>query len=245
MRSLDKFTRLACIGAFALIVAGCGSPGSTSPDQATAVEHSEATSEHSEATSDHSETTTTGKASITVGAISITEAYARATVAEGHEEGTATAEAMAGMDMGGSSATAEATAEAMAGMDMGSNATAEATAAMGGMDMGGMDMGGVSAAYLTIENTGDSADTLLSAATDAAGMVEIHETIVKDDVAQMQPLPNGVEIAAHGKVELKPGGMHIMMMNLKHDLAPGTTIKLTLKFASGAEIALDVPVLAN
>lgn len=225
MRTLDKLTRLTCIAALALIVAGCGAPGGTSPDQGASGDH--AVSESTEAASDHSEAAA-GKASITVGAIAITEAYARATVAEGHDDhATATPDAMAGMDMGGSSATAEATAEAMAGMDMGAST------------------GGVSAAYMTIENTGSSADTLVGVSTDAAGMAEMHETIVKDDVAQMQPLSNGIEISAHGKVELKPGGIHIMLMNLTHEFVPGTTIKLTLKFASGAEIALDVPVLAN
>jgi copper(I)-binding protein len=58
----------------------------------------------------------------------------------------------------------------------------------------------------------------------------------------MQPVQGGLEIPANGSVTLKPGGYHIMMMNLRQDLIPGQTIKLTLKFQSGKEISLDVPV---
>jgi copper(I)-binding protein len=101
----------------------------------------------------------------------------------------------------------------------------------------------VSAAYMTIENTGSTPDRLISVNADVAGLAELHQTVVKDNVAQMLPLPDGIEIPAGGSVELKPGGMHIMLMQLQHDLAPDQVVNLTLKFASGTELKMQAPVL--
>lgn len=102
--------------------------------------------------------------------------------------------------------------------------------------------GPVSAAYMVIENTG-GADKLVSASADVAGVTEIHETKdMGNGVMGMQPVQGGLDVPANGSVTLKPGGYHIMLMKLKQDLTPGQTIKLTLTFQSGKEIALDVPV---
>jgi copper(I)-binding protein len=101
----------------------------------------------------------------------------------------------------------------------------------------------VSAAYMTIENTGSTPDRLISVSADVAGSAELHQTVVKDNVAQMVPLPDGIEIPAGGSVELKPGGMHIMLMQLQHDLAPDQVVNLTLKFASGTELKMQAPVV--
>jgi len=99
----------------------------------------------------------------------------------------------------------------------------------------------VSAAYMTIENSG-AADTLVSAATDVAEVVEIHETKMEGGMMQMAPLKNGLDIPANGKVELKPGGYHVMMPKLKRELKAGEKIALMLKFKSGKEVKLDLPV---
>ncbi|HVO71092.1 MAG TPA: copper chaperone PCu(A)C, partial [Aggregatilineaceae bacterium] len=137
-------------------------------------------------------------------------------------------------------------------------AYAEATAAsaatpvatMGGMGMSaatptpGMDMssmGSTSAVYMLIQNNGDSADKLTGASTDAAQSATLHQTQVKNNVAQMIPI-DALEIPARGSVELKPGGYHIMLENLKADLVPGQMITLTLQFASGTLLTLQVPV---
>jgi len=120
--------------------------------------------------------------------------------------------------------------------------------AMGGMATqpamgGGMAMGGVSAAYMVIKNAGSQSDQLVSVSTDVAGKTEVHETTVKDNVASMHPIP-ALDVPANGSVELKPGGYHVMMMDLKQPLTPGQTINLTLNFKSGTVIKLVVPVKA-
>jgi copper(I)-binding protein len=105
---------------------------------------------------------------------------------------------------------------------------AEATAESG---MGGMSsMDSVSAAYMTIENPGNNAVRLIGAATPAAGVVEVHEVTMENDVMRMRPMENGLDIPAGGSVELKPGGYHIMLMQLTRDFVPGEAISLTLTF---------------
>lgn len=103
--------------------------------------------------------------------------------------------------------------------------------------------GGVSAAYMTIANTG-AADKLMSASIpDYSMMVEVHQTKMDaSGMMQMAPVQGGLDVPANGSVELKPGGYHVMIMNLKQDLVAGKTIKVTLKFQSGKEMTLDVPV---
>lgn len=161
----------------------------------------------------------------------------------GAEVGTAT---VGNIKVTGAWARATSKGEAMDHSGMGGMATPEATPeSMGGMGgHGGMGMGGVSAAYMVIANTGDKAERLVSAATDVAGVVEIHETKVENDIARMEPIAGGLEIPAGGSVELKPGGKHIMMMELKQALVAGSTITLTLNFESGTVVTLVVPVVA-
>ncbi|HQV69550.1 MAG TPA: copper chaperone PCu(A)C [Thermoflexales bacterium] len=103
--------------------------------------------------------------------------------------------------------------------------------------------GGVSAAYMTLANAG-AADKLVSASVpDYSMMVEVHQTKMDaSGMMQMAPVQGGLDVPANGSVELKPGGYHIMIMNLKQDMMTGKTIKLTLKFQSGKEMTLDVPV---
>jgi periplasmic copper chaperone A len=105
-----------------------------------------------------------------------------------------------------------------------------------------MSMGGVTALYFTLVNNGTEEDTLLSATATGAGMVQIHETIVENDVAQMRELTNGIVIPAGGSAELRPRGNHVMLMELQRDYAPGDAIVVTLTFASGRTLTFAAPV---
>ena len=122
-------------------------------------------------------------------------------------------------------------------------AMAEGESKEGESKEGGMAMDGpVSAIYMVIENAG-AADKLVSAGTDVSEVTEIHETKdMGDGKMGMQPVQGGLDVPANGNVTLQPGGYHIMLMKLKQDLAPGQSIKLTMKFQSGKELTLDVPV---
>jgi copper(I)-binding protein len=115
---------------------------------------------------------------------------------------------------------------------------------MGG-DMAGMSRmgdGATSAVYVTLTNTGSQADALVSAASDAAKTAELHE--VQHDqggVMKMRPVKS-IPIPASGKVELKPGGYHIMLLGLTHDFKAGDKVPVTLKFEHGGELRIEAAV---
>lgn len=97
------------------------------------------------------------------------------------------------------------------------------------------------AAYVKIENTGDTPDQLLSASADIAAMTEVHQMTMDNDMMKMGPA-GPVDIPAHGVVELKPHGLHIMLMGLKKPLAEGDTFPVTLTFAKAGKVELQVVV---
>jgi len=71
---------------------------------------------------------------------------------------------------------------------------------------------------------------LVTASSPAAGLVEIHEMKMDKDVMKMAALPSGLELPAGKTVELKPGGYHVMLMDLKAPLAADSTVPVTLTF---------------
>ncbi len=98
-----------------------------------------------------------------------------------------------------------------------------------------------SSIYLTIHNTSTQPDTLIGMSAAAVGSVMLHQTTVTNNIAQMQMISQ-LDIPAGGVVRFAPGGLHLMLDDLKHDLVAGSTITLTLKFASGAIVTVAVPV---
>ncbi|MFN8373809.1 MAG: copper chaperone PCu(A)C [Anaerolineae bacterium] len=98
------------------------------------------------------------------------------------------------------------------------------------MNMAGMDMG-TSGVFMTIENLNDFPLTLLSAATDAAALVELHQSTVVNDVMQMGPVEGGLEIAAGATLNFEDEGYHFMLMDLTDELVAGDAISVTLTFA--------------
>lgn len=70
---------------------------------------------------------------------------------------------------------------------------------------------------------------LVSASSPVAGVTEVHEMKLVDNVMKMRPLP-ALDLPAGQAVELKPGGYHIMLLDLKQPVAQGSTVPLTLVF---------------
>lgn len=101
--------------------------------------------------------------------------------------------------------------------------------------------GGASAAYLTI--TIDAGrDRLISAESDASARVELHTHEVDSaGVARMREIP-AIPVAADAPAELKPRGLHVMLMGLQKPLAVGDSIDLTLVFETAGRLSLTVPV---
>ena len=96
--------------------------------------------------------------------------------------------------------------------------------------------------------TAPAASTLVSVSTPVAGVAEIHEMKMDGDVMRMRPLPKGLELPAGKAVQLKPGGYHLMLMDLKLPLQKDTTIPLTLTLRDSKGVQstqeLRVPVLS-
>ena len=85
---------------------------------------------------------------------------------------------------------------------------------------------------------------LVSASSPAAGIVEIHEMTMQGDVMRMRAIP-GLDLPAGKPVELKPGWLHLMLINLKQPLEPGKTVPVTLVVETGGKresIEVKVPV---
>ena len=81
----------------------------------------------------------------------------------------------------------------------------------------------------TVPNQQANDVTLVSARSDIAGTVEVHEMKMENDVMRMRAV-DGLKLPANQPVELKSGGYHLMMMDLKKQLKVGTEAQITLVF---------------
>lgn len=98
-------------------------------------------------------------------------------------------------------------------------------------------------AFMTL--TASEPLSLVGVASPAAGVAEVHEMKMEGDVMKMRPL-KALELPAGKPVELKPGGHHLMLLDLKAPLAVNTTVPVTLTFRNAkgqqSQLALQVPV---
>ena len=97
----------------------------------------------------------------------------------------------------------------------------------------------VGAVYLTLVNPTGQEDRLVSAESTAAARVELHEVIAQGELLQMHPRPEGFAVPAGGRVELAPGGKHLMLYAVQ---ASSTSLPLTLHFEKAGAVHLSVPI---
>ena len=97
------------------------------------------------------------------------------------------------------------------------------------------------AAFMTIENAGAKERRLVGVRADISRKASLHTMTMQDGVARMRPVDE-IAIPAGGAVELKRGGEHVMFMGLKAPLKDGDAIPMTLIFANGEEIEVEVTV---
>lgn len=100
----------------------------------------------------------------------------------------------------------------------------------------------VGAGYLRIVNGTTAADTLISVSAPVAGKTEIHEMTHDNGVMKMRELGDGLNVAAGSTVEMKPGGLHIMFIDLKEPLVSGQTFDLELTFKEAGKMTVPVTV---
>ena len=97
------------------------------------------------------------------------------------------------------------------------------------------------AGYLVIENRGGDPVELVAVATEAAAQAEIHVMEYKDDRMTMRRVAK-LEIPAGEEIALKPGGAHLMLMELRQPLRDGDEVELVLRFGDGKEKRIQMPV---
>ncbi len=104
---------------------------------------------------------------------------------------------------------------------------------------GGARVGG---AYLTIRNTGSEPDRLIGGSVPIAKSVEVHEMAMANNVMRMRRLEDGLEIKPGETVELKPGGAHLMFMELNQGLKDGQPVTGTLVFEKAGKVEVTFTV---
>jgi uncharacterized protein YcnI len=101
----------------------------------------------------------------------------------------------------------------------------------------------VGGGFVTIVNKGKTDDRLVSVSiAKGADKVELHEMSMNNDVMTMRKLADGIPVPAGKTVEMKPGGLHMMIMGVKKPFKAGDTVRATLTFEKAGKVDLNIPV---
>lgn len=99
----------------------------------------------------------------------------------------------------------------------------------------------VTAVYFEVKNNGNKADKLIGYSSTVAGRTELHETRMDGAMARMRPVQS-VTIPASGSIKAEPGGLHLMLLDLKQTLAVGQRVPITLKFERAGDVRVEAVV---
>jgi copper(I)-binding protein len=99
----------------------------------------------------------------------------------------------------------------------------------------------VAGGYMTVTNKGSAPDRLVGAASPVADRVELHVHLDEGGMMKMKQVP-GFDIPAGGKFVLKPGGAHLMFLDIKRPIKQGERIPVTLKFEKAGEVKAEYAV---
>ncbi len=105
-------------------------------------------------------------------------------------------------------------------------------------------VGGTGAVYFLFHNGTDADVRLFGAETPAAGAVEIHEIVNDNGTMRMRQLVDGIVLGPDESVNLAPGGLHMMLIDLAAPLVEGESITLTLHFDGADDLTFAVPVVS-
>lgn len=97
------------------------------------------------------------------------------------------------------------------------------------------------AGYLVLKNHGQIADKLLAASSVVADRVEVHTHIMEEEVMKMRKV-DSLELPPGGDVVLAPGGLHLMLIGLKHQLTDGETFPVELTFEHAGSTTIEIQV---
>ena len=97
-------------------------------------------------------------------------------------------------------------------------------------------------AFMVIKNTGDKDVKVLKADNPASRVTELHTHLNENGVMKMRPVP-AIEVKAKGQAVLQPGGLHVMMIDLKAPMKEGDVVPITLSFDDGSSKQVDAKVV--
>ncbi len=97
-------------------------------------------------------------------------------------------------------------------------------------------------AFMVIKNNGDKDVKVVKAENTASKVTELHTHLNEGGVMKMRPVPS-VEIKAKGEAVLKPGGMHVMLIDLKAAMKEGDIVQITFTFEDGSTKKVDAKVV--
>ena len=100
------------------------------------------------------------------------------------------------------------------------------------------------AGYMTLTNNGTTPDRVNCVSSDVSAQCQIHTMTMEDGVMKMRPVEGGLEIKPGETITLKPGGFHMMLLDLKHPLEQGQNVKATLKFDHAGTVDVEYPIVA-
>ncbi len=99
----------------------------------------------------------------------------------------------------------------------------------------------VAGGYMLIRNGGAAPDRLVAASSPAAGKVELHVHLNENGVMKMREVA-GYDVPAQGTFELKPGGAHLMFMDIRQPFKEGEKVPVMLKFEKAGELRAEFHV---
>jgi copper(I)-binding protein len=99
----------------------------------------------------------------------------------------------------------------------------------------------VAAGYMTIRNRAEARDRLLAASSPAAARVEMHVHLREGEIVRMREVP-GYDVPPNGSFELKPGGAHLMFVEIRRPFKEGERIPAMLGFARAGEVKIEFHV---
>jgi copper(I)-binding protein len=100
------------------------------------------------------------------------------------------------------------------------------------------------AGYMTITNNGSTTDRLSCVSSDASAKCQVHTMTMENGVMKMRPVEGGLEIKPGDTVVLKPAGLHVMFLDLKHPLESGKTVAATLQFEKAGTAQVEFNIAA-
>lgn len=100
----------------------------------------------------------------------------------------------------------------------------------------------VGGGYLSVRNSGSTPDRLIGGSLESAKRVEVHTMTMENGVMRMREVKGGFEIKPGETLELKPGGNHLMFMDLQRPLQAGEKVKGELRFEKAGSVPVEFEV---